>query len=188
MFILLLAGFINSVHARSTVWPGTDPGDSTSVVIPTTEQMLQEIIDVTGLTPDFELKAADVLNLEASVSHRKRYILYNPTYINWLNRLTGDKWAAMTLLAHEVGHHFNGHTMGRKGNRLDFELEADEFAGFILNKLGATLQQAQQVMRYVARKVDSDTHPAQASRLLAIEKGWNKAGADNLSSASSAKE
>ena len=42
-------------------------------------EMLQEIIGITGLQTDFELKEANVLNIEASVSHRKRFILYNPT-------------------------------------------------------------------------------------------------------------
>ena len=38
----------------------------------------------------------------------------------------------MTLLAHEVGHHLNGHTIHRGGSTPELELEADEFAGFIL--------------------------------------------------------
>ena len=88
---------------------------------------------------DFELKEANVLNIEASISHRKRYILYNPTYITTLNNLTKNKWAVMALLAHEVGHHLNGHTIRKGGSTPELELQADEFAGFILHKLGATL-------------------------------------------------
>ena len=151
------------------------PGDTSLMKISSIQNMLQEIIDATGLNTDFEIKEANVLNIEASISHRKRYILYNPTYISTLNNLTKSKWAVMTLLAHEVGHHLNGHTMHKGGSNPSVELEADEFAGFILYKLGATLGESQLVMHYIAKTKKSRTHPARDSRLLAIEKGWNKA-------------
>jgi hypothetical protein len=140
-------------------------------------EMLQEIMNVTGLQQNFELKQADVLNIEASISHRERTILYNPAFITSLNNLTKDKWAVMALLAHEVGHHLNGHTIRKGGSTPELELQADEFAGFILQKLGATLQQSQKVMNYIAKPKESRTHPSKNSRLIAIEKGWNKASA-----------
>ena len=151
-------------------------GDTTSMMkVSDMQEMLQEIIDITGLQTHIELKEAGVLNIEASISHRKRYISYNPTYITSLNKITKNKWAVMALLAHEVGHHLNGHTIRKGGSTPELELEADEFAGFVLNKLGATLQQSQQVMHYIAKAKESRTHPAKSSRLLAIEKGWNRA-------------
>ena len=151
------------------------PVDTSMMKISDVREMLQEIIDITGLQTDFELKEANVMNIEASVSHRKRFILYNPTYVTTLNNLTKNKWAVMTLLAHEVGHHLNGHTIHRGGSTPALELEADEFAGFILCKLGATLKQSQNVMYYIAKEKASRTHPSKNSRLSAIEKGWNKA-------------
>ena len=151
------------------------PIDTSMMKISDVRDMLQEIIDITGLQTDFELKEANVLNIEASVSHKKRYILYNPTYITTLNNLTKNKWAVMTLLAHEVGHHLNGHTIHKGGSTPELELEADEFAGFILYKLGATLKQSQHVIYYIAKEKASRTHPSKNSRLTAIEKGWNKA-------------
>jgi hypothetical protein len=149
--------------------------DSTSVAIPSAREMLSEIMNVTGLQPNFELKEADVLNIEAYISHRKRYILYNPAFINWINDITKDKWAAMLLLAHEVGHHLNGHTIGKTGSTPELELEADQFAGFVLYKLGASLEQSQEVMKYIAKTEASKTHPARDSRMLAIQTGWNRA-------------
>ena len=151
--------------------------DTSLMKISTIQSMLQEIINATGLHTSFELKEANVLNIEASVSHRKRYILYNPAYITSLNKISKSKWAVMALLAHEVGHHLNGHTIRKGGSRPALELEADEFAGFILHKLGATLAQSQNVMYYIAKAKESKTHPSKNSRLLAIEKGWNKASA-----------
>lgn len=150
--------------------------DSTSSVnLPAAQEMLSEIMSIVGLTPNFELKEARVNNVEASISHRKRYILYNPEFINWITSVTKDKWAAIALLAHEVGHHLNGHTIRKSGSKPKLELEADEFAGFVLFKLGATLEQSQEVMKYIAQTKASKTHPARNSRMLAIQKGWNKA-------------
>jgi Zn-dependent peptidase ImmA (M78 family) len=149
--------------------------DTTSQVIPEAKEMLSEIMSVTGLQSNFELKEADVLNIEASISHRKRYILYNPSFISQINNVTKNKWAAMFLLAHEVGHHLNGHTIMKGGSTPELELEADQFAGFVLYKLGASLQQAQEVMKYIAKTEDSRTHPARSSRMLAIQTGWDKA-------------
>ena len=175
VFVAIVSfGFAHSINSNNEHEIKTSP-DTSMMKIADVREMLQEIIDITGLQTDFELKEANVLNIEASVSHRKRFILYNPAYITTLNNLTKNKWAVMTLLAHEVGHHLNGHTIHKGGSTPELELEADEFAGFILYKLGATLKQSQNVMYYIAMEKASRTHPSKNSRLSAIEKGWNKA-------------
>jgi hypothetical protein len=153
---------------------GLSLSDSTTTAIPATEKLLEDILAVTGLQPSFTLKQANVLNIEASISHKQRYILYNPTFINQINTITKDKWATLTLLAHEMGHHLNGHTLKKGGSSPSLELEADEFAGFVLYKLGATLQQAQRVMKYIAKPVASSTHPSREDRMNAISKGWHR--------------
>ena len=176
----LLAAFI-AVVSTSFTSPGKNDcpvkinNDTVLIKALNIQEMLQEIMNATGLQQNFELKQADVLNIEASISHRKRYILYNPAFIATINDLTKNKWAVMALLAHEVGHHLNGHTIRKGESSPELELQADEFAGFILHKLGATLQQSQNVMYYIATEKNSRTHPAKAFRLLAIEKGWNNA-------------
>jgi hypothetical protein len=180
----LLAAFI-AIVSFSVAMPVTAndqyairiSGDTSMMKYSDVREMLQDIIDITGLQTDIKLKEANVLNIEASISHRKRYISFNPTYIASLNKITRNKWAVMTLLAHEVGHHLNGHTIRKGGSTPELELEADEFAGFILQKLGATLQESQIVMHYISKAKESRTHPAKDSRLHAIEKGWNKAAA-----------
>lgn len=171
----------STITARATgslcenISPNSSWNDSTKSPIPDAKEMLLEIIRVTGLQPNFELKEADVPNIEASISRRKRYILYNAGYIEKMNRLTHDKWASMALLAHEVGHHLNGHTIRKSGSKPHLELEADEFAGFILCKLGASLEKSQEVMNYIAGTKSSGTHPGRNARMQAIEKGWNRA-------------
>lgn len=175
--LLALVATVLSLSANAGRVPSPDsPSDSTARIA-SPDELFAEILSVTGLQPNFELKAANVKNVEASISGKRRMILYNAEYLAEVNKFTGDKWAVMLLLSHEIGHHLNGHTMKRSGSRPDLELEADEYAGFVLQKLGSTLKQAQQVMYYISSVKESSTHPGRASRLKAIETGWNRAAA-----------
>jgi hypothetical protein len=47
----------------------------------------------------------------------------------------------------------------------------------VMQKMGATLQQAQVAMKLAASYKPSLTHPGQQDRLASIQKGWEKAGA-----------
>jgi len=127
-----------------------------------------------GLESNFKIKEADVPNVEAKIRHHDRYILYNPQFIKDVNAATKNKWASIFILAHEVGHHLEGHTLLDINSRPSIELEADEFAGFVLHRMGASLQQSQLAMYYISNLEASKTHPARADRLSAIEKGWDK--------------
>jgi hypothetical protein len=135
----------------------------------------QEIIDILGLKPNFEIQAANVPNAAAVVYGGKRFVLYNPQFIDRLTKATGTRWAAVSVLAHEIGHHLNGHTLGASGSQPKLELEADEFSGFVLRKMGASLQEAQVAMKLAANERGSKTHPGQQDRLVAIQKGWDQA-------------
>ncbi|HEX6334050.1 MAG TPA: M48 family metalloprotease [Flavisolibacter sp.] len=139
------------------------------------KDIAQQIIDVVGLKPNFEVQAANVPNAAAVVSRGKRYVLYNPNFINQLTRTTGTRWAAISVLAHEIGHHLNGHTVTSSGSQPAIELEADEFSGFVLRKMGASLAEAQAAMKAIAGQQATKTHPGRYDRLASIQKGWEHA-------------
>jgi hypothetical protein len=138
-------------------------------------QIAQQIIDIIGLKPNFEVQVANIPNAAAVVYGGRRYVLYNPSFIDQLTKATGTKWAAISVLAHEIGHHLNGHTITSTGSQPSLELEADEFSGFVLRKMGASLDQAQVAMKVAAQQRASKTHPGQYDRLAAIQKGWSRA-------------
>jgi ribosomal protein S19 len=139
------------------------------------EKIVASIMDVMGLDCKFKIKEAKVPNVEATIKHHERYILFNPGFINQVNTVTKNKWANIFVLAHEIGHHLDGHTEAGMRSSPAIELEADQFAGFVLHKMGATLEQSQLAMYYISNIQASKTHPGRADRLEAIEKGWNKA-------------
>ncbi|MES2487150.1 MAG: hypothetical protein V4581_14535 [Bacteroidota bacterium] len=140
-----------------------------------TKNLVAEIMAVVGLQSNFELRVANVPNAAAVLIKGKRYILYNPKFMEQINATTGTNWAAISILAHEIGHHLNGHTLDNVGSRPKTELEADEFSGFVLRKMGATLGDAQAVMSVIASLKGSHTHPAKKDRLSYIATGWNNA-------------
>lgn len=159
-------------HSSITKW--TVPTNSFTTALQG-KQIAQQIIDAVGLKPSFEVQAANIENAAAVVYGGKRYVLYNPTFINNLVKTTGTEWAAISVLAHEIGHHLNGHTVTSTGSQPALELEADEFSGFVLRKMGASLTQAQAAMKTLASTRGSSTHPGQYDRLASIERGWNHA-------------
>lgn len=142
--------------------------------------IIRSILSVVGLKPNFEVRAADISNAAAVVYEGKRYILYDRDFIQSINEASSTSWAGISILAHEIGHHLNGHTLNREGSNPKDELEADEFSGFVLKKLGANLEEAQAAMSMMSEEYGTATHPERNRRLNAIAQGWNNAGDQNL--------
>lgn len=138
-------------------------------------EIIYNIVEIVGLEPNFEIQAANVPNAVATIRNEIRFILYSQNFITRIKNATGTDWSGISILAHEVGHHLNGHTIQSGGSRPNIELEADKFSGFVCAKLGATLDEAQIAMQNVASNSGSSTHPPKSARLEAIAIGWNKA-------------
>lgn len=137
--------------------------------------VVREIMNQVGLSPNFNIQSAKIDNAAAIVYGTERYLLYNPQFISKVTLSSKTRWAAVSIMAHEIGHHLSGHTLRSGGSRPQMELEADEFSGFILRKLGASLKESQVAMQMLASPFGTDTHPGRPARLAAIEKGWNRA-------------
>ncbi|WP_354577478.1 membrane-binding protein [Hymenobacter sp. UYP22] len=138
--------------------------------------ILREITEVVGLKPRFQLRAtSQVQNAAAVVYDGQRFLLYNPQFVAAVNRAGHTDWAGISILAHEMGHHLNGHTLRPGGSNPTDELEADEFSGFVLRKMGASMAQAQAGMAVVSDDEASPTHPGRRTRLTAISDGWLRA-------------
>lgn len=152
-----------------------DPGDLATPA--EARAVIQEILDAVGVKATFEVRAANIPNAAAATLKGKRYILYNPAFMAAIHKATGNKWVPISILAHEIGHHLSGHTITTTVSDPAIELEADEFSGFVLRKMGASLEDAQLAMRLAASKRASLTHPGRDDRLTAIENGWEKADA-----------
>jgi hypothetical protein len=135
--------------------------------------VVREILDVEGLTKNFVVMAdGDTPNVAASIRGTERYITYNPNFFAEIKSGTGTNWSVYGVMAHQIAHHLIYHTSEPDGIRHDLELEADQYSGFILGKLGATLEQAQACMKLINSDQGSSTHPPKSQRLEAIQMGW----------------
>jgi hypothetical protein len=135
------------------------------------QSALKMITDAAGLSPNFKLVASNVPNAAAVIFNNQRYILYNQTFMYNISQRI-NYWASISILAHEVGHHLNGHSLTSGGSRPNLELEADKFSGFMLSKLGAGLDEAQSAINTLVSERGSLTHPGRSARLAAIASGW----------------
>lgn len=136
-------------------------------------EVVDDILQVSGLEPNFEIRIRNSGNAAALIRNEKRFLVYNPT---WMESLKGDsqsQWRLYGVLAHEIGHHLQGHTIDAIGSRPPTELEADSYAGFVLAGLGATLSEAQSLWQSLPTR-GSFSHPPRDQRLVAVRKGWDR--------------
>ena len=114
----------------------------------------------------------------------KRFVLYNWRYLCAIQSHTKSNWADDSVFAHEVGHHLPNHIL-RGGSRPYFELQADWFSGYILQRMGAPLDEATIVLRTTQEHQrknlkeqeipNSLTHPLLEDRIAAVSEGWTTA-------------
>src|SRR6476646_10774778 len=52
------------------------------------EKIVSGIMDALGLESKFKIKVANVPNVEATMKHHERYILYNPEFVKQVNEVT----------------------------------------------------------------------------------------------------
>ena len=150
---------------------------------------LEKILSVIGASKRFILQPCSDINNAVATSYKGlRYILYDKSFMSTIAN-NSTAWSQLFILAHEVGHHINGHSIDillaaadvvepkTLATKRQQELESDEFAGFILGKLGATLEQTSEAIKLLASNKDDtySSHPTKAKRLNAIKIGFNKA-------------
>lgn len=139
------------------------------------KEAVSKIVQYTGLSSNFVVVAdKNITTAIAYHKNNKRYIAYNPKFIEKLNNKAATNWAAVSVLAHEIGHHLSGHTLLKNpspGN----ELIADKFSGFILFQMGASIDDAKAALSTIGHEIDTTKHPPKNARLEAIQEGWNEA-------------
>jgi len=133
---------------------------------------VENIVKYTGLTQNFQIvENTSIPTAIAYNKQKKRYIAYNPQFMLRVKDRTKSDWGAISVLAHEIGHHLSGHTLVTRRRDPQEELEADRFSGFILYKMGASLEEAKSCATLVELN-PSETHPPKTERLVAITLGW----------------
>lgn len=148
------------------------------------KQIISNIVTYSGLPDNFKVYRADYINNAfATIKDGERIIVYDSKMFNDVEWYSDTFWSSVSILAHEIGHHLSGHTEDGLGSKPDKELEADKFSGFVLYKMGASLEQSIKAIELYATDFDSDTHPKKSKRIKSITEGWEDANNQRFNSA-----
>ncbi|WP_152466775.1 hypothetical protein [Sulfitobacter sp. THAF37] len=148
--------------------------DADSFSVQEVWSVVNDILGVSGLAPNFQVvETQEVGNAAAVIIDEQRYLAFNPVWMRTYRDRPDSKWQLYAVMAHEVGHHLQGHTITAGGSRPPTELEADEYAGFTLAALGATLDETQALWKGFGER-GSATHPPRHQRLAAVQRGWER--------------
>jgi hypothetical protein len=140
--------------------------------------ILKVMLDSVKWKENFKLKEQNgINNAYATMINNFRWIVYDNDFLENLDTYAATKWASISVLAHEMGHHYYNHVIKNQGSTIPGEIEADKFSGYVMHRLGATLEQSKAAMEKIGSDRASATHPAKQNRLAAIEEGWNMAKA-----------
>ena len=165
--------------SHSCSFDGTETETEHYVDEPSNEanQIINKIMRANVLPQNFIIKAANCQNALATTEGGNRYILYSTNFLENFKKEANSQWAAYSVLAHEIGHHLSNHNLSENDNskRKIQELQADRFAGGVLFRLGATLDEAQAGIRSFSLESESKTHPNKNARLESVAQGWKQA-------------
>ncbi len=122
----------------------------------------------------------DVPNAQAIVVRKpgatlRRILVYNQEWINSSSK-PEDQWIKFGVIAHEIGHHFNGDTFEEiiPAARSIMERGADSVAGYLLSQMKSTLPEAQSAITYLVKDNPNSKskYPKKESRLNSVAQGW----------------
>ena len=144
--------------------------------------ILKSMLDNIQWKENFSIREQyGIRNAYATIINSVRWIIYDNDFLEDIDAYTSTKWASISVLAHEMGHHYYNHVVSSGGSTPPKEIEADAFSGFVMAKLGANLQQSIAAMQAIASDKASTSHPAKKDRLDAITRGWNTANSGTAS-------
>ena len=142
-------------------------------------EILLYITKEAGITPNFNLKDCSNINNAIAIinpyKNNQRTILFDKKYFN--NLYKDNNWYAIFILAHEIGHHLNGHTIPKElynySEIQNRELEADYFAGYILYRLGASENDIIKIINTLPEpNTQNSTHPKNQKRIHFALQGY----------------
>ncbi|MFM7022640.1 MAG: hypothetical protein ACKOXB_06640 [Flavobacteriales bacterium] len=135
------------------------------------------VVRESELMPDFTFVPGDVEKAKAYIADNERLLAYNPDFLQKLQEqsLNDTNWTGISILAREISHHLSRHKLEGGVPSADENLEADKNAGFVLYKMGATLEEAIKALE----ESSNEQSPAQAiifnARKKALTEGWEEA-------------
>jgi hypothetical protein len=102
----------------------------------------------------------------------RQYVAYNPGWMSALDFRAANSNAALSVFAHELGHHHFGHPW-TYGYPREQEAEADFFSGVVLGRLKTPHTDVVACHRIHFCRIQSPTHGNSLERVWDSIQGWN---------------
>ena len=178
----------------SNLQTNKEPKDSFSIDL--ANKALDKILLQIGASRDrFIIQAcSNIRNALAVQFGGVRYILYDQDFIVQVaDNFEKSNWGEIFILAHEVGHHINNHSIDlllaenisseSKSKQREQELDADLFAAFIISRLGGSFEEIVSVIENISSNTNDQksTHPNLEKRLNAVKAGFERGVANKAS-------
>ena len=147
--------------------------------------LVAQVLSMTGLHNDVTVvidPGAEGCAYATTTRQGKQYIGVDLDCVGPLVTAGRYNWRAVGILCHEIAHLLGGDTTRLASSHRE-ESEADEWAGWAMARLGATLPEAKTVFETFSVQ-GSKTHPPRAARLASVARGWSKAQAEKAATPS----
>lgn len=165
-------GWSDEQPAREYITRRASPNDASGI-----PQVIAQIKKALRFDATFDILIAEQENNAfATVAAGRKILVVDVDFLEKLNQLTKTRWAAIQVIAHEIGHHIAGFMDDRHVG----ELNADYWSGQSLQRLGSSLSSATQAILTVGTEYDTSSHPNKYRRREAIARGWRHAAAGRV--------
>ncbi|MBS1753227.1 MAG: M48 family metalloprotease [Ferruginibacter sp.] len=139
------------------------------------KEIVDEMLQKINWNENFRLQERNgIQNAYATIINNMRWIVYDNDFLEDVDSYTHTKWSSISIMAHEMGHHYYNHVVSRTGSTPPKELEADAFSGYLMALMGASKDEAVAAIKAIASERASSTHPGKSDRVAAISNGWDQ--------------
>ena len=141
IFILLLLGFTIIAEAQKTTGCGfkVPPRSllkNNFASVYEAKAILNNMLDSIKWKQNFSVREENgIRNAYATIIRNARWIIYDNDFLEDIDAYSATKWASISVLAHEMGHHYYNHVISGQGSTPPKEIEADAFSGYVMQKL-----------------------------------------------------
>jgi hypothetical protein len=174
--LTIITGSLCQVNAQSCNYSG-DGGCTSNLQNPSSRawQVMDDVCRSLNIQRIYIYQGQLANACATTLSNGTPIISYNPAFLNFLE--SKNFWAPVSVIAHEVGHHYYAHSSwyGQFEHSWSKELKADYVSGYAMFKMGASLYDAQSAFRVMFSWLGSESHPDTPSRMDALTAGYNRA-------------
>jgi len=140
--------------------------------------LFEDLLGMSGKKGKLSIKAANVPEIAAAEKGEQRFLFYDPFVINEFLKGRRKDWRVAAVIGHQIGHQASSHSFALEPRlRAEIELEADRFAGYLMFRLGAKLEDVETAVAGLPLKGDA-SYPDPPARVAAFREGWHDGKAE----------